>query len=209
VDVLLGGRTQYYVGFLSALVSHRLTDLHTSAVYVAVPGNGTIKRAPQLPDRKLHLVHLQPSRWPSADADERERVRAVRDSKEFWWRSSLERTLVDALTRPELSGGIETVVSAWSRARLERRADWIEVARIAKRLGPSTERRVAFLLGALGLPESSAWFQNLVGRSSNVLFDRSRSVDRLESIPRDPRTGVLLNLPVDRLQGWIAGMEIG
>jgi predicted transcriptional regulator of viral defense system len=211
VDVLLGGRTRYYVGFLSALISHRLTDLHSTTVYVAVPADASVTRPPVLPgESELHLVALNDSRWPNPDAGEVERVRAFGEAKEFWWRSSIERTLVDALTRPELSGGIETVVAAWTRARNEDRADWSEVARVASRIGPTAERRVAFLLQALGIEEARRWFAGLDGRASTVLFDRSDGFQmRGSSFPRDRETGVAVNVPPDRLSGWISGAAIG
>lgn len=209
VDVLLGPRSDYYVGFLSALIAHRLTDVHSTVIYAAVPGGGAVKRSPKLPGRELKLVYLNESRWPNPKAGEIERVRAFDDSKEFWWRSSLERTLVDVLTRPELSGGIETVVSAWARAHREGRVDWGEVARIAGKLGRTTERRVAYLLKRLRVEEGDRWFADLDGRESTVLFDRSRGFGSSSSGTRDADTGVSVNVPSDRLAGWVAGAELG
>jgi hypothetical protein len=210
VDVLLRDRTKYFVGFLSALIAHRLTDLHSTTVYVAVPAESSVTRAPELPGaHDLHLVTLTGSRWPNPAAGEVEKVRAFGDSKEFWWRSSLERSLVDALTRPELSGGIETVVVGWARARAEKRADWSEVARIACRQGPSTERRVAYLLKMLGLFEAHRWFADLDGRGSTVLFDRSDGFQLQGHSQRDRDTGVSVNVPPERISGWIAGAGIG
>lgn len=209
VDLLLGGRSPYYVGYLSALISYQLTDLHSTALYAAVPSGGAVRKTPKLPGRRLHLVYVSKSRWPKAAAAEIERVRAFADAKEFWWRSSLERTLVDSLTRPELSGGIETVVLAWARARVERRVEWSEVARIATKLGTSAKRRVAFLMRSLRIDESQRWFADLDGRESTVLFDRSQGFELRSAAPRDASTGVLVNVPPDRLSGWISGAEIG
>jgi len=208
-DLVIAHRSPYYVGFLSALISHRLTDLHSSDIYVAIPAEGKIRVSQQrMPGGVLHFTQFKGSRWPLLGSSEIERVRAFKDSKEFWWRSSVERTLIDALNRPELSGGMETVVSAWARARIERRANWLELARIAKRLGSSTQRRVAFLLKLLDVRGSGDWF-GFSGRSSNVILDRSRSFQSTNRCPRDPETGILINVPQKTLEGWIGGAEVG
>jgi predicted transcriptional regulator of viral defense system len=209
VDILLGGRTSYYVGFLSALISHRLTDLHSNDIYAAVLASGPVKRPPRLPGRELHLAYLNEKRWPGTEAGEIERVRAFGEAKEFWWRSSAERTLVDSLTRPEMSGGIETTISCWSRAHLDDRVDWSEVARIAKRLGPSAERRTAFVMTRLEIEGARRWFAGLDGRSSNVLLDRSQGFALHGRASRDSSTGVVVNVPDDRLSGWMAGAGLG
>lgn len=52
--------------------------------------------------------------------------------KEFVWRSTIERTLVEGLLRPELSGGIETVISSWTCATEHEPVDWGTVWAIAK-----------------------------------------------------------------------------
>lgn len=207
VDLLFGPRP-YYVSHLSALIAHRLTDIHSTEFYVALPAQRPVPDV-ELPGRQLHVVHVSPARWPMDIGGEIERVRAFSDGKEFWWRSTLERTVVDAVLRPELSGGFETVVTAWARAHIEHRADWVMVAQIAKRLGSSAERRVAFLLDMLGVRGSTGWFDDLEGRLTSVLLDRSRPVTDKSQLQRDSRTGVLVNIPYDYLQGWMSGEAMG
>jgi hypothetical protein len=123
--------------------------------------------------------------------------------------ATVERALVDSLSRPEFSGGIETVVTAWARA-LRRNTDWKLVCEIAAGIGGSAKRRTAFLLGALGLHDLVAeQFPGLSGRGTEVPFDRSNGFG-LESSKwsRDRGTGVLINTPPGYLQGWIAGADI-
>ena len=92
---------------------------------------------------EFKLVRLSPSRWPMQE-NERERVRVQSGLKEFVWRSTLERTLLDGLLRPELCAGIETVVTSWARAQ-EHPVHWQAVWAIAKRSGMATARRAAYL----------------------------------------------------------------
>jgi predicted transcriptional regulator of viral defense system len=145
VDLVLRGQGEYYLGFLSALIAHRLTDLHTSTLYAAIRTARRDLTTVSLAGSELRLVRLSSSRWPSGE-DERERVRVQSGLKEFVWRSTIERALVDGLLRPELSGGIETVISSWRRATEHEPVDWGTVWAIAKRLGTATAQRVANLL---------------------------------------------------------------
>src|SRR5580658_4288895 len=114
VDLVLRGQGEYYLGFLSALIAHRLTDLHAKTLYAAIRQESpTDLTTVSLAGRELRLVRLSASRWPGGDG---ERERGQPGLKEFVWRSTLERTLVDGLQRPELCGGIETVITSWASA---------------------------------------------------------------------------------------------
>ena len=105
------------------------------------------------------------------------RVRALPDTKEFIWRASLERALVDCLSRPDLASGFETVVGSWARAR-QTEVDWDLVCAISSRRGSSMERRCAFLLRLLGLDAIAKHnFPRLTGRGANTRLDRSNSFD--------------------------------
>lgn len=202
IDLMLRPVGPYYIGFLSALISHHLTDLHSNLHYVAVPQGTRLRGRTAL---KLKLVQMSPSLWPAAG--ERERFRAIEGTKEFAHRSSLERTLVDGLLRPELSGGFETVAVAWARARDKSTASWSRVAEIADRLGDAPARRTALMLTELGLgPVAEQNFSGRTARSRNTPLDRSDSFQLPRSrIERDPKTGVLLNVPRGHLRGWLSG----
>ena len=205
-DLIFRPYGDYYVGFLSALIAHRLTDLHSQITYVAMRRGDKPRNVPV----GFRVVELTDSVWPVPGDDELERVR-IAGSKEFAYRASLERTLIDGLLRPDLSAGIETVVTAWARAKGRPDVRWDRVAVIAKRIGGATARRTSFLLGLLGFESLvETYFSNISGRKTSPVFDRSHSFDLPPGkTRRDSSTGVVINVPIDYLRGWIAGASIG
>lgn len=207
--LLLRAQGDYYLGYLSALIAHRLTDLHSATVYAAIRQSSTFTEVEvDLPGGTLRVVRLSESRWPSGDG-ELERVRAIPDSKEFIWRATLERTLVDALTRPELAGGIETVIGCWARAR-ERDVDWERVCAVGIRQGGAMMRRIAFVLRLIGLHRTARQsFPGLTGRGASTPLDRSGAFELAPGeLKRDRETGVLINVPEDYLLGWVGSAEL-
>jgi predicted transcriptional regulator of viral defense system len=211
VDLVLRGQGEYYLGFLSALIAHRLTDLHASTLYAAIrQDNPTDLTTVSLVGRELKLVRLSPSRWPSGES-ERECVRVQPGLKEFVWRSTLERTLVDGLLRPELCAGIETVITSWARATEHERVDWTTVWAIAKRMGTATARRVAYLLIRSG--HEHVFADDLPGlnvKGAATPLDRSDGYGMIRrEATRDPQTGVLVNVPTAQLRGWLDPASLG
>lgn len=209
-SLLLAPHGEYYVGYLSSLISHRLTDLHSNTVFAAIRQTSGFREVDvDLPGCSVHVVRLADSRWPQDRENELERVRAIPDSKEFFWRSTLERTLVDTLARPELSAGMETVIGCWARAN-QRDVDWQVVCDIAARQGKSMVRRVAFVLRLLGLHAIARQsFPGLTGRGASTPLDRSDSFDLdPREVGRDRDTGVLINVPESHLLGWIGAAAL-
>jgi predicted transcriptional regulator of viral defense system len=203
--------TDYFVSFLSALIKCELTDVHSGTTYIAIPQKARAKpgRVVVPSGGEVQLVRLSASRWPKQPDREISSVRVLGRAKDAIRMATVERALVDSLSRPELSGGIETVVTAWARA-LRRNTDWKFVCEIAAGIGGSAKRRTAFLLGALGLQDVMAeQFPGLTGRGTEVPFDRSKGFE-LEPAdwPRDRATGVLINTPPGYLEGWISAAEI-
>jgi predicted transcriptional regulator of viral defense system len=210
VDLVLREQGDYYLGFLSALIGHRLTDLHTSALYAAIrQDNRTDRTSVPLAGYELKLVRLSSSRWPS-DESEREQVRVQPGLKEFVWRSTVERTLVDCLLRPELCAGIETVITSWARAE-EDHVDWEALWAIAKRVGAATARRAAYLLIRTGHEHVLADdLTALHAKRADIQLDRSNGYDMSRhKMRRDPQTGVLLNVPAEQLHGWLGAVGVG
>lgn len=205
-DLTFRPHGEYYVGFLSGLIIHGLTDLHSQVTYVAMRQGTKPRKCPA----NFKVAELPETSWPHENEGEIERIR-IGDSKEFVYRSSIERTLVDSLLRPDLSGGIETVVTSWARAKARAEVDWTHVAEIAHRIGDAATRRTAFLLRTLGfdgLVESH--LPKISGRKTSTIFDRSHSFDLpKDQVRRDRETGVRINVPPDYLRGWIAGASIG
>lgn len=205
-DLFFSPHGDYYVGFLSALIAHRLTDLHSQITYVAMR-QGT---KPRIVPSGFTVAELSETAWPQPESDERERVR-IGDSKEFAYRASLERALIDGLLRPDLSAGIESVVTAWARARGRSDVRWDRVAKIGGSVGDATARRTSFLLRLLGFESlADLHFSNISGRKTSPVFDRARSFDLPAGKKvRDSATGVVVNVPMDYLRGWIAGASVG
>jgi predicted transcriptional regulator of viral defense system len=207
VDLELDSQGEYFLSYLSALIAHRLTDLHSSDVYAAIRQESTYRRRQtRLPGHTLTVVRLANTRWPAqrSSEEELERVRALPGSKEFFWRATAERALVDALSRPELSAGIETVVTSWARAA-SRSTDWDVVCSIASRQGAGMSRRTAFMLDLLGLePVRRQNFADLTARGAKTPLDRSNSFAMDGESSRDPSTGVVINVPREYLKSWAA-----
>lgn len=198
VDLALGG--DYYVGLLSSLIAHRLTDLHSSTIYVAVPYGRRVRKDIPL---AIKVVRLSGSTWPT-DAGEVERFRAMEGTKEFAYRSAIERALVDGLVRPDLCAGLETVVTSWGRA-LRHSIDWNRVAEIGRRVGPATARRTAYLLNQFGLEaQAEIALEGIAVRGASTPLDRSDGFEMPEKdLERDQATGVVLNVPRDYVRGWV------
>jgi predicted transcriptional regulator of viral defense system len=211
VDLALRDQGDYYLGFLTALIAYGLTDLHSEIVYAAIHRDSSLgTSALSLGGRPVKLVRLAPSRWPR-DPRERERLRILPRTREFAWRSSLERTLVDGVFRPELCAGIETVVGAWAKAWRDGLADWAAVWRSAQACGNSVARRAAYLLCQIGQEALVADDLPALRRTrARVLLDRGDGFGLGDQHPpRDPRTGLVLNVPVEAVSGWLAADGIG
>jgi len=200
-DLILSDQGDYYISHLSALIAHRLTDMHSSEVFATIRQSSTFTETyVELPMGQLRIVRIADDRWPAARSIER--VRALDGTREFVQRATIELALVDSIARPEYSAGIETVVSAWTRA-LRHEVDWNEVASIASRRGDSDARRVAYLLKLIGKDDVvTSVFPDMTGRGQKVLFDRSKSFGEANSGTRDSQTGVVINVPLTLLQAW-------
>jgi len=106
--------------------------------------------------------------------------------------------------------GIETVLSGWARAE-EHPVDWAAVWAIARRSGAATARRAAYLLLRTGHEHVLADdLEALEGKRADIPLDRSNGygMSRRE-MRRDPRTGVLLNVPAEHLDGWLGAAGLG
>jgi hypothetical protein len=163
----------------------------------------------ELPSGTLRIVTVADARWPARGSSELEEVRALPESMEFIWRSGVERTLVDALARPDLCAGIETVVGCWVSAKTGQ-VDWEGVCQIAARQGTSMIRRTAYLLRLIGLGVvAERAFPHLDGRSIRVPLDRSDSFRMgISGLVRDRATGVVVNVPPQYLQAWTGATSL-
>ena len=187
----------YYLGFMSAIVEHHLTDLESPTIYVALHRRSNVDREILIANRPVIFTYVsKPTRWFG--------VETVRVSRaERYQRSDIERTLIDCLDRPRLCGSTEVWVRAWERAL---RRDEVDVAKIcdyAMRLGPSVSRRAGFMLTVGGHGEEARQrLSYVVKPGGSVLLDPSAKAR--PNAERDTTWGVALNVTRDFIDGMFA-----
>ncbi len=192
LDARLSG-TRYYIAFHSALSEHGLTDLEDARLFVVVFGRTDLPGVLDLAGQEVVVTRITVERkWFGAE-------RATLAAGGTYWRSDIERTLLDALERPDLAGSIETVVRAWARALGEDRASIRRLADYAIRLGPTVVRRTGFWLSAMGHSKDAEPLLKHRGSSGSVPLDPSGS----KSGPTDPVWRVVVNVPSESYRGWI------
>lgn len=191
------GRQDYYLGYLSALIEHRLTDEHSHDIYLAV--FGVPPRIKKLADRPVHMTRLGSGRKQFG----RERVRAI--GRTFYFRSNLERTLLDTLDRPALCSTPETWVRAWSRAFRTDDLDRARLVEYAENWGGTVAGRCAFWLRELGEVRLARKLLRSIDAplTGPRLLDSSRSFGEA-SWKRDRDTGLIVNIPSTALDGWLS-----
>ncbi len=199
LDATLRPYGAYYLGFLSALIEHRLTDEDSWEVYVALREDATFKGSQMVIDQRPVLVTriAGSQRWVGL-----EQVRATR--REYYWRSTLERTLVNTLYRPKLSGEIELIAGAWARAAHREDLNPTVLCRCARAVSIAVARRAGYMLSRLGHHDAAAeHLGDLRGQRNQVLLDAARSYGS-DAWPRDTEWGVAINVPERSLTGWLA-----
>lgn len=194
-DGLLAPYGDYYLGYLTAIVEHGLTDLESPTIYAALRGRGRdLKAELRVVDRPVVVSSVVERKWFG--------VEPVRLSRaERYQRADLHRTLVDCLDRPQLCGSAELYVSAWARALNGTGVEIATLCDYALRMGASVAQRAGLLLTVLGFEEAAReHLASVVGRRTYVVFDRAAQFEAERE--RDPTWGVILNIPRDVLEGW-------
>jgi predicted transcriptional regulator of viral defense system len=200
VGVLLAaafaGREDWYLGYLSALIEHRLVDEHSNELYIAV--FGVPPRLKMLAGRPVHMTRLKSARKQFGQ----ERVRAV--GRTFYFRSDLERTLIDTLDRPGLCGAPETWARAWSRAFASEALDRQRLVDYALEFGGTLAARCAFWMREVGDVRDA----RLILRSIGAPLTGPRLLDAAQSFGegewrRDRDTGLVVNVPMHAIDGWL------
>ncbi len=200
VGVLLAaafaGRDDWYLGYLSALIEHRLIDEHANELYVAV--FGPPPRLKVLAGHPVHMTMLKSVRKHFGQ----ERVRAV--GRTFYLRSDLERTLIDTLDRPGLCGAPETWARAWSRAFASETLDRQRLVDYALKVGGTLAARCAFWMREVGDVRDSRLILSSIGAplSGPRLLDAAQSFGEGEW-RRDRDTGLIVNMPMRAIDGWL------
>jgi|1185.fasta_scaffold00032_4 predicted transcriptional regulator of viral defense system len=196
-DGLLSPYGSYYLGYLTAIVEHSLTDLESPTIYAALQGDAPDGQL-QVIQRPLVVTSLVESKWFG--------VEPVRLSRtERYYRSDLERTMVDCLDRPQLCGSPEVYVTAWSRGLSEGRVDIAKLCRYALDLSASVAQRAGLLLSLAGREdEAREHLAAVLGRKSYPDFD-SRTT--FKGTDRDPTWRVVMTIPREVLEGWMLGWK--
>ncbi|MEL7668057.1 MAG: type IV toxin-antitoxin system AbiEi family antitoxin domain-containing protein [Actinomycetota bacterium] len=157
----------YYLSHFSALEIHEMTTQPVLTVYISTP----VRRiAKDIAGATYRFVTIRPEDlWGTEGiwVTPSERVTV----------SDLERTVLDCLDRPDLSGGIiEVARGLWA---VRDRLDFARLAEHTKRLGrKSVAKRLGFLLETFGLGEAETLTTlQLLVSSSYTLLDPSLPAD--------------------------------
>ena len=200
LDADLSPLGPYYLGFMSALEDHRLTDLDEPDITVAIGfhndrlerGRETIFRRP------LRITTMQPKAFASG-------IETVHQSRNRRYRrSDVERTLVDCHERPRLVASVEVWIRAWARAFREERVNVDRLLEHSQRQGVSAMRRTAVLLSLLGYGvEARETFRGRARRADRVVpFIAGRDVPTGADV--DSYWRVAWNIPSETIEGWLA-----
>jgi predicted transcriptional regulator of viral defense system len=195
---LLDGRAEWYLGYLSALIDHGLTDIDSETLYVAVAGRNIHTARLTVGGRTVRMVRLvRADDWAGV-----ERLRAA--GRTFTCRSDIERTLLDTLDHPKMCGPPEVWVRAWGRAASEKRLDAGRLFDYVEQRNAAVQARCAYWLRELGqAPYARRIMHALGGRLTGARpLDASRSFGA-GPWPRDRETGLVLNMPQETIDGWL------
>lgn len=190
------GRADWYLGYLSTLADHSLTDIDPEDVYIGVRG-ARLPAEQQLGTRRVVVVqHTREDDWRGVERE--------RDGRVFTYRSDVERTLLDTLDQPKRCGPPEVWVRAWDRAMREERADPVVLTDYAEQRSAAVQARLAFWLRETGHVRQArrvtrALRGPLTGRT---LLDASHAFGD-GPWRRDRETGLVVNLPERAIDGWL------
>lgn len=184
----------YFISHLSALVEHRLTDLDDPVVHVTVRADRSLRHT-RLVVEGVEMVVTTIHKDAAWFGLER-----VGDDDRSYWRSDLERTLLDAVARPRESGSDETVIRGWARAFRERRVNGVRLVRYARQLGATAVRRTGFWLDQLGERRLANSLTDDIGTSGAVLLSPTGGETTYDF---ENRWRIKVNIPPTAFRGWI------
>lgn len=198
VHARLSSHGAYYVGFLTGLIEHRLVDLSEPSITAAIGfANTAVTGKPiDLGGRPLRVVR---TRRPIFAAESG--IEAV--TGPTYVRSDLERTILDALWVPRMFGATETWVSAWGRAASRDLIDAERICQYAMLLGGMVPRRLGLMLSLSGHEVDARRYLTARVRRADRIADLVEDEPTSENAEIDPYWRVRLNVPRDRLEGWL------
>jgi predicted transcriptional regulator of viral defense system len=192
----------YYVGFLSALSEHRLTDISDKTVTAAVNfgHRQLIAGEVSVAGRRLRVVRSDRRVFDDSHGIETGRLSRV----EVYRRSNPTRTLVDALWHPELCGSTELWATCWGRAARTDVLDVEAACAYGQALGSSVARRVGLMLDLTGHADAALEMLPQRVRRADRVVGIDAAADVEPETPVDPLWKVSYNVPRDRLEGWVS-----
>ena len=165
-EVLMEAHPYAALAYLSALVFHELTDQLPKEITAITPiqrPSGLLPPGTEQLDWEgiarvpaILIPHIfdRPVHWIRVSSEKYFGIDAYRPQGYPVSVTTPERTLIDGLRQPELSGGIENVLQAWVTARdlldLERVLEYSEKFNIAV-----LRQRVGYVLEALGFSHTT------------------------------------------------------
>lgn len=171
----------YYIGYISALNFHGLTDRTPSAVYIVTQEPHESRT---ILDTKFKFVTIVPRKFFG--------INEIRIENRKVRVSSKEKTIVDCLDRPEYCEGIDEVARAIFFGRKE--LDFCEVVSLSKKIGNSAAlKRLGYISERLNITQLKRLTSHLKVASGYSLLDRS--VTRKGKIVE--RWGIIANASID------------
>jgi predicted transcriptional regulator of viral defense system len=194
------GRADWYLGYLSALIDHRLTDVDSYTVHVGVRVADGRRWPSRLEVGQLPVRLVQITRHDDWAGVERERV----EGRVFACRSDVPRTLLDTLDHPELCGSPDVWVRAWDRAIREDRVELERLVEYSEGRSAVVRARLAYWLRQTGRVRVAQRVQRALGAplKGRPLLDPSRSFGTGQW-RRDRDTGLIVNMDERALNGWL------
>lgn len=194
------GRADWYLGYLSALIDHGLTDVDAEVLRVGVRASGARGWPSRVEIGGSPVQVVQITRADDWAGVERERVAG----RVFAFRSDTSRTLLDTLDHPEHCGPPDVWVRAWERASRESRLDVERLVEYSEGRSAVVRARLAYWLRQTGNVRPAARVQRSLGRplTGRPLLDPSRAFGS-GGWRRDRETGLIVNMDERLVDGWL------
>jgi len=173
----------YYIGYLSALNYHGLTDRTPSHVYIATTKT---KHSRKLHDIKFKFITINKKKFFGLDE--------IKVENNLIKISSPEKTIVDCLDRPEYGGGIEEIAKILYFAKDE--VDVKTLAKYAEKIGNTAViKRLGYISEIIEWKECLELISNIKLKSGYSSLEPKKP--KLSSSKIKERWKLLVNVEID------------